>query len=194
MLSEQSKARLYNILHKLLFKYNLLCIINTLKLPLYKFIPQDYIRNQLDKSLYLQIVCMKAMHNNEEVIYCFNRRQNYLTVSLLWYWHKANFNKRHLLFQKFGVFLMLMCNPSTAFTENRKASFKSLFLACNFSKREHTHIHLICSLICSICKYFASEIQNRQTTTLIWYIKNWQWWRSIAVEIGDLFSSGFCFT
>lgn len=166
VLSEQSKARLYNILHKLLFKYNLLCIINTLKLPLYKFIPQDYIRNQLDKSLYLQIVCMKAMHNNEEVIYCFNRRQNYLTVSLLWYQHKANLNKRHLLFRRFVIFLRLMCDPSTAFTESRKTSFKSLFLACNFRKNAHTHFHLICSLICSICKY-SSEIQNRQTTILI---------------------------
>lgn len=64
VLREQSTVRLYNTLHKLVFKYNLLCIINTLKLPLYKFILQDYIRNQLDKSLYLQTVCMKAMHNN----------------------------------------------------------------------------------------------------------------------------------
>jgi len=172
VLSEQSKARLYNILHKLLFKYNLLCIINTLKLPLYKFIPQDYIRNQLDKSLYLQIVCMKAMHNNEGVIYCFNRRQNYLTVSRLCYQHKANLSKKHLLFQIFSIFLMLSCDPSTAFTENRTTSFKSLFLACSFCEKAHAHIHLVCSLLCSVCKCSASEIQNRQTAILIRCIEN----------------------
>lgn len=122
VLSEQSKEKLYNILHKLLFKYNLLCIINTLELPLYKFIPQDYIRNQLDKSLYLQIVCMKAMHNNEEVIYCFNRRQNYLTISLLQFQHKADLNNRQ---QNFGIFLKSVCGSFTVFKE-QKGKFKSL--------------------------------------------------------------------
>lgn len=170
MLSERSKEKLYNILHKLLFKYNLLCIINTLELLLYKFIPQDYIRNQLDKSLYLQIVCMKAMHNNEEVIYCFNRRQNYLTISLLKFQHKANLNNGQ---QNFGVFQKSVCGPFTVFKE-WKGEFKNLSRGRQFLHKKKTiYIFLLYNVLCSILNYSISEIPNRQTSILLLCFKKW---------------------
>lgn len=185
MLSEQSKEKLYNILHKLLFKYNLLCIINTLELPLYKFIPQDYIRNQLDKSLYLQIVCMKAMHNNEEVIYCFNRRQNYLTISLLKSQHKTNLNNGQ---QNFGVFLKSMCGPFTVFKE-WKGEFKSLspgmqFLKKKNQKKTFTYSYYttfrVISLIIPFKRFRTGRPQSSSDAPR-------SDWGGIAVETGVLF-------